>query len=60
MTEIIDVAGVEVEVASKEEKYWIDLKEKFEKNKESLEQQLKFNDAVLEMCSEKIKKKEIV
>jgi len=51
-TEIPEDLGIVMK--SKEEAYWIQIKEKTEKEIEMLENMLKFNKAILEMSETKI------
>jgi len=49
----------DVEIASKEEAFWTEIKESTEKDIERLEKLLKFQRAVVEFCEEKIKNEKL-
>lgn len=46
---------IDAEIISKEEAYWRDIKEKTEREIETLEKMLKFNKGIKEMAIQKIK-----
>jgi len=45
----------EFKLGTKEEAYWSEIKDRTQKELETLEKMLKFNTAILEMCESKLK-----